>query len=66
LAIVKAPHAPIWRYAGAPGVDGVTFEQIDASGVDAWLAGLHEENLVRISPVNALLSSQTRTSMGKL
>jgi RNA-directed DNA polymerase len=29
--------------AGAPGVDGVTFEQIDASGVDAWLAGLREE-----------------------
>jgi RNA-directed DNA polymerase len=29
--------------AGAPGVDGVTFEQIDASGVEAWLAGLREE-----------------------
>jgi len=26
--------------AGAPGVDGVTFEQIAASDVDAWLAGL--------------------------
>ena len=26
--------------AGAPGVDGVTFKQIEASGVDAWLAGL--------------------------
>ena len=26
--------------AGAPGVDGVTFAQIEASGVEAWLAGL--------------------------
>ncbi|WP_439400257.1 hypothetical protein ACRQ5Q_42600 (plasmid) [Bradyrhizobium sp. PMVTL-01] len=25
--------------AGAPGVDGITFEQIDASGLEAWLAG---------------------------
>ena len=29
--------------AGAPGVDGVTFKQIEASGVEAWLAGLREE-----------------------
>src|SRR5271168_3328715 len=29
--------------AGAPGVDGVTFEQIDASGRGAWLAGLRDE-----------------------
>src|SRR4051794_26818574 len=29
--------------AGAPGVDGTTFEQIEASGVGAWLAGLREE-----------------------
>jgi len=29
--------------AGAPGVDGVTFEEIEASGVEAWLAGLREE-----------------------
>ena len=29
--------------AGAPGVDGMTFEQIDASGVEAWLAGLRED-----------------------
>jgi RNA-directed DNA polymerase len=29
--------------AGAPGVDGVTFWQIEASGVEAWLAGLRED-----------------------
>jgi RNA-directed DNA polymerase len=29
--------------AGAPGVDGMTFDQIEASGVEAWLAGLRED-----------------------
>ena len=29
--------------AGAPGVDGVTFAEIEAAGVEAWLAGLREE-----------------------
>ncbi|MFM9939740.1 MAG: group II intron reverse transcriptase/maturase [Hyphomicrobiaceae bacterium] len=29
--------------AGAPGVDGVTFAQIEAQGMEAWLAGLREE-----------------------
>jgi RNA-directed DNA polymerase len=29
--------------AGAPGVDGVSFEQIDEGGLEAWLAGLREE-----------------------
>jgi len=29
--------------AGAPGVDGVTFAQIEASGVEAWLVGLRED-----------------------
>jgi RNA-directed DNA polymerase len=28
---------------GAPGVDGVTFEQIEAEGLDDWLARLGEE-----------------------
>src|SRR5215207_530939 len=32
--------------AGAPGVDGVTFAQIEASGVEAWLAGLREDLVV--------------------
>ena len=29
--------------AGAPGVDGVTFAQIEEQGTEAWLAGLREE-----------------------
>jgi hypothetical protein len=29
--------------AGAPGVDRVTFAQIEAEGLDAWLASLREE-----------------------
>src|SRR3954454_3459 len=30
-------------HAGAPGVDGVTFAQIEAEGLEAWLASLREE-----------------------
>jgi RNA-directed DNA polymerase len=41
--ILRHAYALARANAGAPGVDGVTFEQIDASGVDAWLVGLHEE-----------------------
>jgi len=33
--------------AGAPGVDGVTFEQIEAEGADAWLASLREELVLK-------------------
>ncbi len=29
--------------AGAPGVDGVSFAQIEEQGLEAWLAGLREE-----------------------
>ncbi|MER8395911.1 hypothetical protein NKH10_29360 [Mesorhizobium sp. M1340] len=29
--------------AGSPGVDDVTFAQIEAEGVERWLAGLREE-----------------------
>jgi RNA-directed DNA polymerase len=41
--ILRHAHALARDNAGAPGVDGVSFEQIDASGVEAWLAGLRED-----------------------
>ena len=34
--------------AGSPGVDGVTFEQIEASGEEAWLAGLREDLVSKV------------------
>ncbi len=33
---------------GAPGVDGVTFGMIDASGAETWLAGLREDLVSKI------------------
>jgi len=33
--------------AGAPGVDGESFAQIEASGLEAWLAGLREELVLK-------------------
>ena len=33
--------------AGAPGVDGMSFGQIEAAGLAAWLAGLREELVSR-------------------
>ena len=33
--------------AGAPGVDGRTFEHIEASGLAEWLAGLREDLVAR-------------------
>ena len=41
--ILRHAYALARANAGAPGVDGVTFEQIEAAGVEAWLAGLRED-----------------------
>lgn len=41
--ILRHAYALARANAGAPGVDGVTFREIDASGLEAWLAGLREE-----------------------
>ena len=34
--------------AGAPGVDGVSFVQIEVQGLEAWLAGLREELVSKV------------------
>ena len=41
--ILGHAYARVRENAGAPGVDGVTFEQIESLGVEAWLAGLRED-----------------------
>jgi len=41
--ILRHAYALARGNAGASGVDGVTFKRIEASGVEAWLAGLREE-----------------------
>jgi len=41
--ILRHAYAVARANAGAPGVDGMSFAQIEASGLEAWLAGLREE-----------------------
>jgi RNA-directed DNA polymerase len=41
--ILAHAYARARENAGAPGVDGATFEQIETAGVEAWLAGLRED-----------------------
>ena len=45
--ILRQAYALARSRAGAPGVDGVTFQQIEASGTEAWLAGLREDLVSR-------------------
>src|ERR1700693_1635906 len=45
--ILRHAYALARANAGAPGVDGVTFKQIDAAGVEAWLTGLREDLVSR-------------------
>src|SRR6201982_4251501 len=41
--ILRHAYALARFNAGAPGVDGMTFAAIEASGLEEWLAGLREE-----------------------
>ena len=43
--ILRHAYALARDNAGAPGVDGVSFAQIETLGLDGWLAGLREELL---------------------
>jgi RNA-directed DNA polymerase len=45
--ILRHAYALARANAGAPGVDEVTFAQIEAAGVDGWLAGLREELVLK-------------------
>src|SRR5258708_20782937 len=47
--------------AGAPGVDGVSFAQIEVQGLGAWLAGLRQElrsKAARPDPVRRVRTPQ--------
>ena len=46
--ILRHAYALARVNAGAPGVDGVTFATIEASGLEGWLAGLHEDFVSKI------------------
>src|SRR4030081_2783449 len=41
--ILRHAYAVARANAGAAGVDGVSFAQVEASGVEEWLVGLGEE-----------------------
>ena len=41
--ILRHAYALARANAGAPGIDGMTFAQIEASGLEKWLGGLREE-----------------------
>jgi RNA-directed DNA polymerase len=41
--ILRHAYALARANAGAPGVDGITFTEIEATGIEKWLTGLREE-----------------------
>jgi RNA-directed DNA polymerase len=59
--ILRHAYAVARANAGAAGVDGVSFAQVEASGVEAWLAGLREELIsktYRPDPVRRVMISK--------
>src|SRR6266436_1751476 len=59
--ILRHAYALARDNAGAAGVDGMTFAQIEASGLEAWLAGLREElvsKTYRPDPVRRVMISK--------
>ena len=56
--VLAHAYALARRNDGAPGVDGVTFDRIEAAGLADWLAGLAEElrtKRYRAQPVRRVL-----------
>jgi len=56
--ILAHAYALSQQHGGAPGVDGVTFEDIEAAGVERWLAAVQEalrEETYRAQPVRRVL-----------
>src|SRR5262245_22120157 len=45
--ILRHAYGLVRFNAGAPGVDGMTFAAIEASGLEEWLAGLREELVLK-------------------
>ncbi len=56
--ILAHAYALSQQHGGAPGVDGVTFEDIEAAGVERWLAAVQEAlqtETYRAQPVRRVL-----------
>ena len=47
LDTLRAAYEIAKKHNGAPGIDGVTFAAIEASGVEGWLAQLRDELVTR-------------------
>jgi hypothetical protein len=48
--------------AGAPGVDGVSFAQIEDKGLEAWLVGLRAREVFHAPEVEGTVADQDRTN----
>jgi RNA-directed DNA polymerase len=46
--ILRHAYALARANAGAPGIDGMTFARIEASGLEKWLGGLREELVLKM------------------
>jgi hypothetical protein len=52
--------------AGAPGVDGMTFELVEAKGVEAWLAGLPRSSFRRSAPARSWRRLEQRSDRARV
>src|SRR4051794_33552425 len=62
--ILSHAYALARSNGGAPGVDGITFETIEAVGLEEWLAALREDLVAktyRPQPVRRVMSNSGKT-----